>query len=105
MVIISKYLNIDYMLIFIIFKASYFLSLFEFGGIFGSILSGVLSDYMYRLSIMKSQNEPNSSKQVNSTQIRMSIVRYFMIGLILIIVVIFNFIFLSKLFFPVKVSF
>ena len=54
--------------------------MFELGGIFGSILSGILSDYLYRVSILESQKDPSTYKEVNSTQIRMSLVRYFMIS-------------------------
>jgi sugar phosphate permease len=56
-------------------------STFELSGIFGSILSGILTDYIYsyRMKIYKNINKEGQKPE--SIRIRMALVRYYMIGL------------------------
>lgn len=45
-------------------KASYFVSLFEFSGIFGSIFSGILTDTIYRYQIKSNQSKQSTTDPI-----------------------------------------
>ncbi|CAF0993887.1 unnamed protein product [Brachionus calyciflorus] len=70
------------------YNASYFLSIFEFSGIFGSVFSGILSDCIYyaktkRYEELISKEKTISQQRPSSVKIRMGVNFIFFLGLIL----------------------
>lgn len=71
------------------YKASYFVSLFEVSGIFGSILSGLLSDFIYSYIVKRraaagKKDDDNDQRSSTTTpiSIRMSLVRVYFVLLL-----------------------